>query len=386
MKVVFIIGSFGWSFPARVKAMKKALEDDGHSLIIMELFSGYSDSQGIPKQQMYGLPIETVLKNVKSEEVNHVVAFDRLTKRLDEIRPDVILGGPVQFTYGAASLKWAKRNGKAFVGFDDSKYDTFERNAIVTWARSILIGSADAMLLPTHDWDESARIWGLKPEQLFYGYSVVDNKYWQEDVSNPLGGVLPSLYYINIVRQVEKKNLIRLVKAHNSYIKKGGSIPLVLIGSGPEHDSLVREAQGNSKIIFLPEQKDLRGLYRNAKFMFLPSNKEETWGFTTNESMASGVPCCISRECGSSSLIEDGKNGFLFHFDSEDEIESTFFKAEYLNGKDYANMKANAIETISHWDLDKFVEGAYNACLYANRNKRKLSLFAKIILLYWKGH
>lgn len=95
-----------------------------------------------------------------------------MTKRLDEISPDVILGGPIQFTYGAASLKWAKLNGKAFVGYDDAKYDTFERNMIVTWARSELIASADAMLLPTHDWDTSAFKWGLKPEQLFYGYSV----------------------------------------------------------------------------------------------------------------------------------------------------------------------------------------------------------------------
>lgn len=386
MKVVFIIGSFGWSFPARVKALKQKLEKEGHTLFVMELFSGYSDYQQLPSQERFGLPIETVIKDVRSADINNREAFNMLIKRFDQICPDVILGGPIQFTYGAAALKWTKKNGKAFVGFDDAKFDTFERNPIVTKARSILIASADAMLLPTHDWDESAKKWGLKPEQLFYGYSVVDNQYWQQKVQNPLKDQLPPQYFINIVRQVGKKNLERLVMAHNAYINKGGKIPLVLIGSGPCHEKLVKLAKDNNKIIFLPEQKDLRGFYINARFMFLPSNKEETWGFTTNEAMASGVPCCVSRECGSSSLIEDGNNGFLYHFDSEEEIESTFFRAENISDQVYQTMKARALSSISKWDLDRFVEGAYRACTYAIGHKRRLSLLAKIILIYWKGH
>ena len=221
---------------------------------------------------------------------------------------------------------------------------------------------------------------------IVFGYSVVDNKYWQEPVENPMRDKLPSIYYINIVRQIEKKNLRRLVRVHNAYIQKGGLIPLVLIGSGPEHEVLIDLAKGNNHIIFLPEQKDLRGFYRNAKFMFLPSNKEETWGFTTNEAMASGVQCCVSEECGSSSIIEDGKNGYLYHFDSETEIEEVMFKAEKMDNVAYKHMKVNALETISHWNLDKFAKGAYDACMYANSHKRKLSLFAKLILLYWKGH
>ena len=386
MKVLFIVGSLGWSFPARLDALKNKIEYEGGELYILELFSGYSDYVGLPKSELYGLQVETLFKNDLSQEINPAKAFKRVMHRLDEINPDVIFGGQIQFIFGAASLKWAKNHNKAFVGYDDSKYNTFERNAIVTWARSVLIGSADAMLVPTHDWDESGRKWGFKKEQLFYGYNVVDNKYWQEDVLNPLQSELPSLYYINIVRQVEKKNLNRLVIAHNRYVKNGGHIPLVLIGSGPEHESLLEIAQGNDKIIFLPEQKDLRGFYRNAKFMFLPSNKMETWGLTTNEAMASGVPCCVSYECGSSSLIEEGVNGFLYHYDDEKAIEDTFFKAERISEDKYKEMKAKALETISQWGLDKFVEGAYNACLYANNHKKKLSLFARIILLYWKGH
>ena len=67
MKFFFIIGSFGWSFPARVKALKKKLEDEGHSLIIMELFSGYNTYENIPNQQRFGLPIETVLSNTSDK-------------------------------------------------------------------------------------------------------------------------------------------------------------------------------------------------------------------------------------------------------------------------------------------------------------------------------
>lgn len=54
----------------------------------------------------------------------------KLQKRLTEINPDVLFSGPLAFPSSAAALKWAKKNNRGIVLFDDCHNDTFVRGKL----------------------------------------------------------------------------------------------------------------------------------------------------------------------------------------------------------------------------------------------------------------
>ena len=68
--------------------------------------------------------------------------------------------------------------------------------------------------------------------------------------------------------------------------------------------------------------------YKKAKATVLASTKE-TWGLVINESMASGTPCIVSKNCGCYlDLIEEGTTGWGFDPRNEKELSNLFLNVE----------------------------------------------------------
>ncbi len=88
--------------------------------------------------------------------------------------------------------------------------------------------------------------------------------------------------------------------------------PLLVVGSGPEHDHLVHLAAGSPLIRFLPwlSAPDLAALLRYAKGYIFPSL--EPFGIAAVEALAAGCPVIAYREGGSQDFVKDGVNGILF--------------------------------------------------------------------------
>lgn len=113
-----------------------------------------------------------------------------------------------------------------------------------------------------------------------------------------------------------RKNVRLLFEAHAQLIQKIDDAPrLVLAGlSGPtQEDWGWAETLGIRGHVEMHEnvpEDELAALYRNAQLFVLSSN-EEGLGLVLAEAMASGTPV-VSTDCGGpSTLIEDGKTGFL---------------------------------------------------------------------------
>lgn len=131
--------------------------------------------------------------------------------------------------------------------------------------------------------------------------------------------------YITTARQVNWK---RLDLAVSACLKL--KLPLLVVGEGPEHDNLVKLANGSEFIHFLPLQNksQLVVLLSNAKGYLFPSL--EPFGIAPVEALAAGCPVIGYTEGGSKDFIVDGKNGVLFGRQSVSSLSEAILRFEKI--------------------------------------------------------
>ncbi len=85
-----------------------------------------------------------------------------------------------------------------------------------------------------------------------------------------------------------------------------------MIGEGPEHQKLVKMAEGSGLVEFLPlmKKEDLAKKLAGAKGYLFPSM--EPFGIAPVEALAAGCPVIAYGEGGAMDYVMDKKNGILF--------------------------------------------------------------------------
>lgn len=383
MKIV-MFGNYALYFIPRLIAFSDRLKSEGGELWILQANKENLLYGKIPQADFAALNIVHIWDAPDELDYQEKAFF-----MLDKLNPDVLMTGFIAFPYGAAGLKWAKSRNKGVVEYDDQRHDTFPRGKISSWIKSRIIRNVDAFLCPAPAWDETLLKWGFKQQDIFYGLDSSDNEFWGEKVVNVDFKNLPKTYFMTVGRQGSMKNLPRFLSAYKEYLNKGGNVPLVMVGEGPDHDELERIADGDENIIFLnfqPREK-LRQLFVQMRALVLPSTKVETWGMVVNECMASGNIVAISSECGSATtLVKDKINGFHFSPHIEEEMVEVLFAIQNLSEEDYGRMSRASLDIIKDWGLERFVDGAISACKHAFQNKKRIrNPLDNILVHLWKG-
>ena len=109
-------------------------------------------------------------------------------------------------------------------------------------------------------------------------------------------------------RLVELKNISFAI---NAFLKANiENSFFVIIGDGPERESLRRLATGNQNIFFTGrlEGDELYAWYNVAQVFTLQST-QEAFGAVTNEALLGGCYCLVSKLAGSNCLIKENTNG-----------------------------------------------------------------------------
>ncbi|MBR3052464.1 glycosyltransferase [Candidatus Saccharibacteria bacterium] len=121
------------------------------------------------------------------------------------------------------------------------------------------------------------------------------------------GPASTSDYYIITSRQVNWKRIDLAVKACAKSNRR-----LLVVGEGPEHERLVKMAEGCSLIEFVPlvGKKELAKLLAGARGYIFPSL--EPFGIAPVEALATGCPVIAYGAGGALDYVEDGVNGVLF--------------------------------------------------------------------------
>ncbi len=244
---------------------------------------------------------------------------------LKKVQPDVVIGGefglPVIIPY--LFRFFTKRKYKIVTICDDSLSIATNCSGLKKWIRKILITRLDGIILVNSE----VGIWYsknfyLKKTPLIFPI-LQDEKIFREQLE---ASVSISEEYIQKWNLQEKKVLLyvgRLAKVKglelllNAFAQsKIEDSCLVLVGDGEEKERLValtKEFKISKKVFFVGRYEDLELLawYNIGSVFVLPSHYEP-FGAVINEALLAGCKVICSSKAGSSTLVNEHKNGKIY--------------------------------------------------------------------------
>lgn len=120
---------------------------------------------------------------------------------------------------------------------------------------------------------------------------------------------------------------------------------LVIVGTGAQEQELRQLAQGAANIEFKGFQTGdtLKAYVENCRGVVIPSGCYENCPYSAMEAMAMGKPLIVSQYGGLPELVDDGKNGFIYGYDTE-ELDACMEKLVAMDPEDYRAMCLHAVE------------------------------------------
>ncbi|MBR6186204.1 MAG: glycosyltransferase family 4 protein [Clostridia bacterium] len=126
-------------------------------------------------------------------------------------------------------------------------------------------------------------------------------------------------YLLYIGRLEPRRNILFLLDVYRKALERDNNIRLILIGKGDDdYTAACREKaaalQLQDKIIYHPQldQKYVKEIYQCCDLFLLPT-RYEIFGMVLLEAMYFGMPVLTTFNGGSSTLIQDGQNGFILN-------------------------------------------------------------------------
>jgi glycosyltransferase involved in cell wall biosynthesis len=380
MKVLILHNDLRVYWKGRIAYLRQFLASHTITLYAIELFGKGSPYAFDPLDADNCLfPDKSYTELTKSE------ITEKLFEKLDEIQPDVIIGGSIVFFSGALGLRWCKLHGKKFIMFDDGKPSDIKRNAVVQYIKNAITAQADALWLPSKDYD--AEYNGVfKDPWFFHGYNTIDNQLFKVNGEKRFH----HKRIVSVARFVEIKNFENLLRAWRLVEKRNDTYTLSLIGSGPLHEHLVELTHelGLNRV-------ELLGIIPNAdipKYLFeadafVLASFAESWGLVVNEAMAAGLPVLLSRKINASvPLLTDGENGYSFNPHDIDEIASQLLKFINLDERTKKAMSDKSLQIINTMTYENMGVELLSVLKEMSRQKAKKAYFpGSVFIKYWSG-
>jgi glycosyltransferase involved in cell wall biosynthesis len=187
-----------------------------------------------------------------------------------------------------------------------------------------------------------------------------------EEVQSDHSSLNPRPYFL-FVGRLEKikgvQNLIPVFKKHNEY-------DLLIAGDGGYRNVLRSLAGDNPNIRFLGKlsHKELRGLYRSAIAVIVPSICYEVFGIIIIESFAMKTPVIVNNLGALPEVIQDSGGGFIYN--NEDELIGSMAKLAKDPDlrKELGNKGYQAY--LKYWTEDYHLEKYFNL-IKEFKNKRE---------------
>ncbi|HEV7621630.1 MAG TPA: glycosyltransferase, partial [Flavisolibacter sp.] len=318
----------------------------------------------------------------------------KLAKALSDKKPDAVAINGWSHIGALAALYWCRENGIPAIVMSES---AAEDDLRVQWKEKLkrkLIRLFGAGLVGGGKHVSYLKELGMEQENIFTGYDVVDNQYFQDTVNKVREGKdiihgpsMPSKFFLVSSRFIYKKNLPFIIKAFAKYRQQitENKFDLVILGDGPLRSILEQMIKDLhlENAVHLPgfiQYEELPFYYAHASCLIHASTTEQ-WGLVVNEAMASGLPVIVSENCGCvPELVCEGVNGFTFNPLDQKALTRIMLSIS-APSCELSAMGAKSKEIIKDWQPIQFGKGLHQAAISAiNKIQAPFGLVEKFII------
>lgn len=150
--------------------------------------------------------------------------------------------------------------------------------------------------------EERMALWQRGVDRQLFSPTKADDE-WIQGIT---GNEMPNVLFAS--RLVWEKNVRTLIGIYDELERRQVDCNFIIIGDGTAKEEL-QYRMPNAYFLGKKDHKELARFYASADVFVFPSTSE-TYGNVVTEAMASGLPCVISNEGGSASLVRHGQTGF----------------------------------------------------------------------------
>ncbi len=246
-----------------------------------------------------------------------------LAGALERARPELMLCGGYSYIASWQALRWARKQGVAFLlWMESTAADQRRRSTVVESLKRRFVRDCRAFVVPGKAATAYLKQVAGPEATVFLAPNAVDNSYFTQKAAAARARgealraslQLPGRYFLYTGRLVAAKGVFELLDAYarlESAVRS--SVGLVLVGDGSARSKLMERAkQIRPGIIQFPgfvHREELAGFYALADALIFPTHSD-TWGFVVNEAMACGLPVVATDVAGCvPDLIEEDWNG-----------------------------------------------------------------------------
>lgn len=271
-------------------------------------------------------------------------------KHLDEFAPDIVLVSEFnQITIVVLLHRWLKRKKYKVISICDDSYNMVAENNDFSifhkLARRLVVPHLDNLILV----EPKVTEWYKGHYGMGICFPIIKR---EEKARGEYEAALPVSRELVHKHELEKKNVFlfvgRLVEIKNvdsiilafSKLDQKKNV-LVVVGDGPEREKLERlSAELGTKVLFAGrlEGEQLNAWY-NVASCFVLASYQEPFGAVTNEALLAGCYVLVSNKAGSSSLVEEGVNGYTFSPMDVDELAQKMEQVQLLGNNPCAYKK-----------------------------------------------
>lgn len=242
-----------------------------------------------------------------------------------------------------------KRRGGHVVGMSDANWRGDFRQRVLgrlgfglRYRRSF-----DGMLVPGKQGRRLMRSFGFDDDDIYEGMYGADPSVFHGGAS--LDTRPPEFLYVG--QFIERKNVLRLVRAFTRFVEIHPEWTLRLCGGGAQYDQI----EPHPRIIkqSFKQTLELSDLYRNARFFVLPSHVE-AWGLVVHEAALSGCALMLSDPIGSVDDLSNDKNSLRFDAADEEAILVAMLAAANMDGGQLAAAESESRRLASGFGPARF--------------------------------
>lgn len=305
-KIVFVIADLGAGGAQRVMALLAnalAADEDYEITVLSTAITSDSFYPYDARIHVQALGIESAGGRLWAGVAVNIRRMWALRRFFRAQQPDVV----ISFLAETNTLVLLSKTGLSMPVIISERSDPYFYPASRLWRslRALTYRGADLLVCQTR---YAAGFFGQAVKT-----AVIPNPVFMVEavpVTPPVSGP----YVLGVGRLSSEKGFDILIKAHRLALDHVPDLKLVLVGDGPERDSLMSLAQqcgSADQVVFAGAQKDMAPYFTHAQVFVLPSHFEGMPNALL-EAMAHGVPAIVTPGFrAAAEIITSGHNGIL---------------------------------------------------------------------------